>query len=100
MATIKAASSATLTTITDTLVTVSKAVTYANNFLDYHTERQTEDYRIMLLESEKLAINKALITIATSETETANELQRLGVSDTRAKALLAELTAKAKPKSK
>ena len=92
MATIKAASSATLSTITDVLVASSKAVTYANNFLDYHTTRQQDDYRILLLESEQLSLNKALITLATSETETTSELTRLGISPERAKEILNKLT--------
>ena len=92
MATIKAASSATLSTITDILVASSKAVTYANNFLDYHTTRQQDDYRILLLESEHLSLNKALITLATSETETTSELTRLGISPERAKEILNKLT--------
>jgi hypothetical protein len=96
MATLKAASSATLTAVTDALVATSKAVTYANNFLDFHTTRQADDYRILLLESEQLSINKALITIATSETETASELARIGIPASRAEAIRAKLSAKPK----
>ena len=92
MATLKAASSATLSTVTDILVASSKAVNYANNFLDYHTARQKDDYRILLLESEQLSLNKALVTLATSETETTSELSRLGISPERAKELLTKLT--------
>lgn len=96
MATLKAASSATLSTVTDVLVATSKAATYVNNFLDFHTTRQADDYRVLLLESEQLSINKALITIATSETETASELSRLGIPATRAEAIRAKLSAKPK----
>ena len=92
MATLKAASSATLSSVTDVLVATSKVATYANNFLDYHTTRQKDDYRILLLESEQLSLNKALVTLATSETETASELSRLGISPERAKELLNKLT--------
>ena len=96
MATIKAASSATLSTVTDVLVASSKAITYANNFLDFHIARQSDDYRIILQESEQLAINKALITLATSETETASELQRLGIPAARAAEIRSKLSAKPK----
>ena len=96
MATIKAASSATLSTVTDVLVATSKAATYANNFLDFHIARQADDYRVLLQESDQLAINKALITLATSETETAAELQRLGIPAARAAEIRARLSAKPK----
>ena len=96
MATLKAASSATLSTVTDVLVASSKAITYANNFLDFHIARQSDDYRIVLQESEQLATNKALITMATSETETASELQRLGVPVARAAEIRAKLSSKPK----
>jgi hypothetical protein len=96
MASLKAASSATLSTVTDVLVATSKAVNYANNFLDYHTTRQVDDYRILLLESEQLSINTALVAIAASETETAAELTRLGISAKRAEEIRAKLSAKPK----